>query len=151
MAKARSVKLTLNLGPWVRRGEGTLGQPGVTLGGGSVVSLTFVLSKLSQVCPTQFNSALLMCRLLLGRNFASYLSHWAQNWLQRESHERVFLAQHYPTFSQILQLLGPGLMIGQCSGLPASNQTSSCKHFSSFWNKTKYKGHAMITAAQFSQ
>ena len=84
MAKARSVKLTLNLGPWLS----WLRHPGDSAawhrgGPGVVSSLTFVLSKLSQVCPSQFNSALLIC-WLLGRNFASYLNHWAQNWLQRE-------------------------------------------------------------------
>ena len=47
-----------------------------TGGGRRVVSsLTFVLSKLSQVCPSQFNSALLMCCLLGRRIFASYLNH----------------------------------------------------------------------------
>ena len=83
MAKARSVKLTLNLGPWVRQQRGE-GDTAWHWGRGAVSSLAFVLSKLSQVCPSQFNSALLICWLLLGRNFASYLSHWAQNWPQRE-------------------------------------------------------------------
>ena len=70
--------------------------------------------------------------LLLGRNFASYLNHWAQKWLQRESHEWVFLAQYYPTFSQILLLLGPGLMIVQCSGLPGSQLQTRHLHANIF-------------------